>query len=71
MSATPNQERDAWGMAATMDHSSIRVLGNAFHRSSRGCLALITEIIAVDAHSKVSRVPLIGPTRRVSGSVCC
>jgi len=31
MSATPNQERDAWVMAATMDHSSIRVLANAFH----------------------------------------
>lgn len=31
MSATPNGERDAWGMAATMDHSSIRVLDNAFH----------------------------------------
>jgi hypothetical protein len=28
---TLNRERDAWGMAATMDHSSIRVLGNAFH----------------------------------------
>ena len=31
MSATPNRERDAWGMAATMDHSSIRGLGTAFH----------------------------------------
>jgi hypothetical protein len=30
MSVTPNQERDAWVMAATMDHSSIRALGGAF-----------------------------------------
>src|ERR1700730_10766852 len=31
MSVTPNGERDAWGMAATMDHSSIRGLGTALH----------------------------------------
>jgi hypothetical protein len=31
VSATPNQERDAWGMAATMDHAGIRVLSNAYH----------------------------------------
>jgi hypothetical protein len=30
MSVTPNEERDAWVMAATMDHSSIRALGSAF-----------------------------------------
>lgn len=36
MSATPNQERDAWGMATTIDHSSIRVLANAFHRFFAG-----------------------------------
>jgi hypothetical protein len=28
--ATPNEERDARVMAATMDHSSIRALGSAF-----------------------------------------
>ena len=26
----PNEKRDAWVMAATMDHSSIRALGSAF-----------------------------------------
>src|SRR5438132_794192 len=31
MSVTPNGERDAWGMAATMDHSDIRGLGTALH----------------------------------------
>src|SRR4029077_20722886 len=31
MSVTPNGEREAWGMAATMDHSSIRGLGTALH----------------------------------------
>lgn len=31
MSDTPNGERDAWGMAATMDHSDIRGLGTALH----------------------------------------
>ena len=31
MSATPNRERGAWGMAATMDHSDIRGLGTALH----------------------------------------
>jgi hypothetical protein len=31
MSVTPNGERDGWGMAATMDHSDIRGLGNALH----------------------------------------
>ena len=30
MSTTPNEERDARVMAATMDHSSIRALGSAF-----------------------------------------
>src|SRR5271156_771446 len=30
-SVTPNRERDAWGMAATMDHSDIRGLGTALH----------------------------------------
>jgi len=30
MSTTPNEERDAWAMAATMDHSSIRALDSAF-----------------------------------------
>jgi hypothetical protein len=33
MSETPNQERDAWVMAATMDHSSIRALGSAFRQN--------------------------------------
>ena len=31
LSVTPNGEREAWGMAATMDHSSIRGLGTALH----------------------------------------
>src|SRR5580704_15923482 len=31
ISVRPNGERDAWGMAATMDHSSIRGLGTALH----------------------------------------
>src|SRR5882762_8800497 len=31
MSVTPNGEREAWGMAATMDHSDIRGLGTALH----------------------------------------
>src|ERR1700730_6219339 len=31
LSVTPNGERDARGMAATMDHSSIRGLGTALH----------------------------------------
>src|SRR5271169_682220 len=30
-SVTPNREREAWGMAATMDHSDIRGLGTALH----------------------------------------
>jgi hypothetical protein len=67
--ATPNEERDARGMAATMDHSSIRALVSAFPHSSRGCLGLRTEIIAVDAHAKLSRIPLIDPAHRVAGSV--
>jgi hypothetical protein len=37
--------------------------------SSRGCLGLRTGIITVDAHAKLSRVPLIGPAHRVAGSV--
>jgi hypothetical protein len=37
--------------------------------SSRGCLGLKTGIIAVDAHAKLSRVPLIVPAHRVAGSV--
>src|SRR6266853_5495507 len=31
LSVTPNGEREAWGMAATMDHSSIRGLATALH----------------------------------------
>src|SRR6202140_5354072 len=31
LSVTPNGERDAWGMAATMDHSDIRGLSTALH----------------------------------------
>src|ERR1700676_1217938 len=31
LSVTPNVEREAWGMAATMDHSDIRGLGTALH----------------------------------------
>jgi hypothetical protein len=37
--------------------------------SSRGCLGLITGIIAVDAHAELSRVPLIVPAHRVASSV--
>jgi len=40
-----------------------------FISSSRGCLGLRTGIIALDAHAKFSRVPLIVPAHRVAGSV--
>jgi hypothetical protein len=39
--------------------------------SSRGCLALGTEIIPKDARLKRSRIPLIGPTHRVASLVYC
>ena len=64
--ATPNEQRDARAMAATMDHSDIRGLGTAFHlflaglpRSSRGDHH-------VDAHIKRPRIPLIVPAHRVA-----
>jgi len=44
--------------------------------SSRGCLALVAEItrstafVLFGAHTKLSRLPLIVPSRRVSDSVC-
>jgi hypothetical protein len=52
MSVTPNGERDEWGMAATMDHSDIRDWVPHYISSSRGCLALETEIIPKDARLK-------------------
>ena len=69
-SVAPNEQRDARRMSTTMDHSSIRVLANAFPHSSRGCLALITEINSLrNAHSKRSRIPLIVSAHRVADSV--
>jgi hypothetical protein len=40
-----------------------------FISSSRGCLGLMSGIIAWDAHAELSRIPLIVPAHRVAGSV--
>jgi len=68
--AIPNEQRDARGMAATMDHSNIRGLVTAFHlffaglpRSDFGDRPLR------DARSKNPRIPLIDPAHRVATRV--
>jgi hypothetical protein len=65
--AIPNEQRDARGMAATMDHSNIRGLDTALHlffaglpRSDFGDHPLS------DARSKNPRIPLIDPAHRVA-----
>jgi hypothetical protein len=69
MSVTPNGERDAWGMAATMDHSDIRGLGTAFHLFLAGLPRSRVWDHHMDARIKPSRIPLIVPAHRVAVSV--
>jgi hypothetical protein len=51
-SATPNKQRDVRAMAATMDHSDIRVLGNALHLFFAGLPRSRSWDHRVDAHIK-------------------
>jgi hypothetical protein len=67
MSVTPNGERDAWGMAATMDHSDIRGLGTALHLFLSGLPRSKDRDHPEGCSLKNSRIPLIGLTRRVPG----
>src|SRR5438876_9562709 len=54
-------------MLATMDHAHIRGLVTGISSFRRGAAyALVSGIIASDAHVARSRVPLIGPAHRVA-----
>jgi len=68
-SVTPNRKRDAREMAATMDHSDIRGLVTAFHLFLAGLPCSNDWNHLKDVRIKTSRVPLIGPARRVAVSV--
>jgi hypothetical protein len=65
----PNRERDARGMAATMDHSDIRGLATAFHLYLAGLPRSRVWDHRVDARIKLPRVPLIVLAHRVAASV--
>ena len=64
--ATPNEQRDARAMAATMDHSDIRGLGTAFHLFLAGLPRSSLGDHQVDAHIRRPRIPLIAPAHRVA-----
>jgi hypothetical protein len=54
MSTTPNEQRDARAMAATMDHSDIRGLATAFHLFLAGLPRSRNWDHQVDAHIKLA-----------------
>jgi len=68
LGAIPNEQRDARGMAATMDHSNIRGLGTALHLFFAGLpRSDFGDHPSQDARSKNPRIPLIDPAHRVAG----